>query len=115
MNREMKRNRSDQQQHLQLEYAVGANFGRSRREQQHAGWRTDRKSRSDRGVRWPDHVGNSTRVEQRSERTQSAISAPLVTSVKPRTWIALSDAVTPAELATVLARFVFSIQLTNRP
>jgi hypothetical protein len=31
------------------------------------------------------------------------------------TWIALSDAVTPAELPTVCARFVFSIQLNKSP
>ena len=44
-----------------------------------------------------------------------ANSAPLVTSVKPMTWIALSDAVTPTELPTARARFVLSIQLSKSP
>ena len=44
-----------------------------------------------------------------------ANNAPLVMSVKPMTWIALSDAVTPGELPTARARFVFSIQINKSP
>ena len=58
------------------------------------------------------HSANTTLRNVMSARASPLrTSGPLVTSVKPMTWIALSDAVRPAELATVLARFVFSMRM----
>ena len=108
MNREMKRCRGGQQQHLQLERAIGADFSRPSREQQRAGRHADRKPRpgSHCSPAGPRRRWVRARNSAPSARKFTK-SAPLVTSMKPRTWIALNDAVRPAEPPTAPADSCF--------